>query len=238
VLTLTNTTCGLCNGIIIASASAGLAPYTYSWSPSVSTQSFVTGLCPDNYSVTIQDGNKCKSTFSSAIAGSAIFQTSLTASSTEVFQGEPVTLTGMSGVTYTWSPNLYLSCDVCPVTIATPMDDIAYCVEATSVDNCKDTACVDIIVKCGDIFVPNAFSPNNDGHNDELIVFGNCTKDLVFRIYDRWGEMVYESFDTSNKWDGKYKGYSVTAGVFVYQLSAKLKSGEVVNKKGNITVVK
>ncbi len=238
VLTLTNTTCGLCNGIITASASAGLAPYTYSWSPSVSTQSFVTGLCPDNYSVTIQDGNQCKSTFSSAIAGSAIFQASLTASSTEVFQGEPVTLTGMSGVTYTWSPNLYLSCDVCPVTIATPMDDIAYCVEATSVDNCKDTACIDIIVKCGDIFVPNAFSPNNDGHNDELIVFGNCIKDLVFRIYDRWGEMVYESFDTSNKWDGKYKGYSVTAGVFVYQLSAKLKSGEVVNKKGNITVVK
>ncbi len=238
VLTVTNTTCGLCNGSIEATASAGLAPYTYSWAPSTSTQSVITGLCEGTYNVMITDANNCKSTFNSAVAGSAIFQASLSASTTDVFAGEPITLTGIGGVTYTWSPSTSLSCVNCPVTIATPAEDITYCVEATSVDGCKDTACIEITIKCGDVFVPNAFSPNNDGHNDELMVYGNCIKDLVFRVYDRWGELVFESYDTSTKWDGKYKGFAVNAGVFIYQLSAKLRSGEVVSKKGNITVIK
>lgn len=238
VLSTTNTTCGLCNGIITTSASAGSAPYSYTWAPSVSTQSIISSLCAGNYSVTIEDANKCKSTFNTNIAGSSVFQASLSASSNETFQGEPVSLSGIGGVTYTWTPNSNLSCSVCPVTIATPMDDISYCVDVSSIDGCKDTACVDVFVKCGDVFVPNAFSPNNDGHNDELGVYGNCIKELIFRVYDRWGEIVFESDDVSKRWDGKYKGYAVTSGVFIYQLSAKLKSGTVINKRGNITLVK
>lgn len=238
ILSGTNTTCGACNGIINATPAMGVLPYTYSWSPSVSTQSVITDLCADNYSVTITDNNKCKSTFSFSVLPSLIFDVDLTASNTEIYAGEPVSLIGSAGASFTWSPINDLSCIDCISTIATPSNDITYCIDVTSVDGCVDYACVEIIIKCGEVFVPNAFSPNNDGHNDELTVYGNCIKDIVFRIFDRWGEMVYESFDPKEKWDGKYKGYEVTAGVFVYQFTAKLKSGEFITKNGNITVVK
>ena len=237
-ITGTNTVCGQCNGVTTASATGGTGAFSYNWSPSASTQSFVTGLCPDTYVVTITDANNCVSSYSFDVQPSPVFQASVTASNTEIYQGETISLAGLGGVTYTWTPNTALSCTNCAVTTANPMDDITYCVDVTSFDGCRDSACVEIIIKCGDVFVPNAFSPNNDGHNDELIVFGNCVKGLVFRIYDRWGELVFESFDMTNKWDGKFKGYEVTAGVFMYQLSATLKGGEVINKKGNITVVK
>ena len=118
------------------------------------------------------------------------------------------------------------------------MEDTRYCVDVKTNNGCRDTACIDIVILCGDIFVPSAYSPNNDGHNDDLAIFGNCITEIEFRIFDRWGEMVFETRDVNGKWDGKYTGYAVTAGVFVYQLKAKLKNGESVSKTGNITVVK
>ena len=237
-ITGTNTTCGLCNGIATASASGGTLPYTYAWSPSAGTQTIASDLCSNTYSVFIKDSNNCISICSVSIAPSVPFIASVMASNTEIFQGEAVSLIATEGVTYTWTPATSLSCINCANTIAKPTDDITYCVDVTSVDNCNGSACIEILIKCGDLFVPTAFSPNGDGHNDELAIYGNCINDVVFRIYDRWGEMVYESFDPTEKWDGNYKGNAVNAGVFVYQFSGKVKSGEYLTKKGNITVVK
>lgn len=238
LITFTNTTCGLCNGIADITVTGGTGAYSYNWLPSAQTQSTAINLCANSHTVIITDANNCISTYTADIMPSTIFQASLTASNTEIYAGEPVSLIGSAGASFTWSPINDLSCIDCISTVATPSNDITYCIDVTSVDGCVDSACVEIIIKCGEVFVPNAFSPNNDGHNDELTVYGNCIKDIVFRIFDRWGEMVYESFDPKEKWDGKYKGYEVTAGVFVYQFTAKLKSGEFITKKGNITVVK
>jgi gliding motility-associated-like protein len=121
---------------------------------------------------------------------------------------------------------------------ANPIVDMRYCVDIITTDGCQDSACVDIVILCGDVFIPNAFSPNNDGHNDDLGIYGNCINEAIFRVFDRWGELVFETRDIETRWDGKYKGYPVSAGVFVYQLMAKLKNGDKVTKTGNITVVR
>ena len=234
----TNTSCGNCNGNASIIATGGTGAYAYNWMPSALTQTNVTGLCPNNYSVSVTDANNCVSNYTLTVLPSPVFQATATASNLELYQGESITLAGHTGTSYTWTPVTALNCYTCATTIAKPMEDTRYCVDIKTSNGCRDTACVDIVILCGDIFVPSAYSPNGDGHNDELAIFGNCIVEIEFRIFDRWGEMVFETKDVHGKWDGKYKGYAVTAGVFVYQLKAKLKNGESVSKTGNITVVR
>jgi gliding motility-associated-like protein len=108
---------------------------------------------------------------------------------------------------------------------------------------CRDTACISIhikndAVKCVDLFVPNAFSPNNDGVNDLETVLGNCIAKMQFLIFDRWGEKVFESDNPKDSWDGTYNGEPMNTAVFVYYLRATLTTGEEITQKGNISLVR
>ena len=71
------------------------------------------------------------------------------------------------------------------------------------------------------IYVPNAFTPNNDGINDYFEVFGNkkAIQYIDIAIFDRWGEVVFRSNDLDFKWDGSYKGTMLEPGTFVYTMS-------------------
>ncbi|MCF8303466.1 MAG: gliding motility-associated C-terminal domain-containing protein [Bacteroidales bacterium] len=90
------------------------------------------------------------------------------------------------------------------------------------------------------LFMPNAFSPNNDGKNDifrPLFVFipeGN----YVFRIYNRWGELIFETRDKSRGWDGKHNGKPVEPGTYVYQVQYSGRQGNTHKKVGNVTLVR
>ena len=70
------------------------------------------------------------------------------------------------------------------------------------------------------IYIPNAFSPDGDGLNDEFKVIGNSDNISTFHmyIYDRWGTLVFESSDISAGWDGKYKGNPSPTGAYVYKV--------------------
>lgn len=85
--------------------------------------------------------------------------------------------------------------------------------------------------------VPTAFSPNNDGNNDILYVLGSIT-DMEFVVYNRWGQVVFKTNDRSTGWDGTFNGQQLNPGVFAYRLSGKLPNGDLVEKKGNITLVR
>jgi gliding motility-associated-like protein len=93
-------------------------------------------------------------------------------------------------------------------------------------NGCTKTSFIDIqnAESCGDanVFVPNAFSPNGDGHNDEFKVFSPLElNDFALRIFNRWGEMVFESFEPELGWGGFYKGKRVPSGVYVAMISYK-----------------
>ena len=81
------------------------------------------------------------------------------------------------------------------------------------------------------------FSPNGDGANDILKVYGNCITSIDLIIFDRWGEKVFESIDISTSWDGTYNGQKLDEAVFVYYINATV-NGEKVVKHGNISLVK
>ncbi len=88
------------------------------------------------------------------------------------------------------------------------------------------------------IYVPQIFSPNGDGLNDILYVYGNRVESMTFIVYNRWGEKVFESSDNSIGWDGQFRGSGAQAGVYVYYLEAKIDEGETVTQKGDITLVR
>jgi len=91
---------------------------------------------------------------------------------------------------------------------------------------------------CNSLFVPDAFSPNNDGQNDILYVRGDCINTMDFLIFDRWGNKVFESENQSIGWDGSYKGQAMNTGTYVWYLKVTLNDGTVVNKKGSVALVR
>jgi gliding motility-associated-like protein len=93
---------------------------------------------------------------------------------------------------------------------------------------------------CGDpdIFVPNSFTPNDDGVNDLLLVRGRNITELEFLVFNRWGEKVFETRDQSIGWSGEFKDDEVGPAVFVYHLTAVCADGQRYFTKGNVTVIR
>lgn len=88
------------------------------------------------------------------------------------------------------------------------------------------------------IFVPNTFTPNNDGKNDILYVYGNTIAKMRLRVYNQWGQFLYESLSIQNGWDGTHKGDMQPNGVYVYYLEAEFNDGAKATKKGTITLLR
>lgn len=157
--------------------------------------------------------------------------------------GSAATLQVTGGDNYLWTPAAYLSCVDCASPVASPPEDTRYCVSSV-LGTCMSKACMDVIVSCetnNDFSVPNAFTPNGDYNNDELCLEGwnECITDFNVMIFNRWGEKVFESNNSSFCWDGIYKGRLLDAAVFVYVIRAKKYNvAAAIIKKGNITLIR
>lgn len=87
------------------------------------------------------------------------------------------------------------------------------------------------------LYVPNSFTPNNDGLNDTFGAKGDGVKRYHMLILNQWGEIIFESNNINNKWDGTFKGKKVPPDVYIYQISAYGNTGGVKYLDGNITLV-
>jgi gliding motility-associated-like protein len=113
----------------------------------------------------------------------------------------------------------------------------------TDLLGCSNTDTVTIVVEeviCEEpeIFIPNAFTPNGDDNNDRVFVRGNTIREMTFRIYNRWGEKVFETNDPSIGWDGTYGGKAATPAVYVYYLEAICFDNQNFYKQGNISLIR
>ncbi len=161
------------------------------------------------------------------------------ASADTISMGGTVTLSAGGADSYVWNPSGNgPSLDFTP----TNSGVFNFCVIGTNMQGCSDTSCIDIFVNdrdCGNIFIPKAFSPNDDNANDKLCIYGNeCIKVMSFAIYDRWGEVVFTSTSPERCWDGTLNGKRLNSGVFAYYFNATLFDGTEVKLKGNISLVK
>ncbi len=111
------------------------------------------------------------------------------------------------------------------------------CLIATDGNGCTDTACHQEIVSTYPIG-PSGFSPNGDGQNDVFYAYGGPFKTVEFRIYNNWGELVFESSNQWAGWDGKYKGIDQAIGVYVYTIVGVTEDDTVYSKSGDVTLLR
>lgn len=107
--------------------------------------------------------------------------------------------------------------------------------------NCADTVAAQTInvLANPEIYVPNTFTPNGDGANDVFLVRGPNFAIFYFAVYNRWGQLLFETTDPSEGWDGTFKGKSSDPGVFGYYIRAKCsENSEEIFKKGNVTLIR
>jgi gliding motility-associated-like protein len=150
--------------------------------------------------------------------------------------------TGSAQTVFNWTPGSSLSCITCANTLAQPAETTTYTVVGTDTNGCSasDTVSV-IVIEDYTIFTPNAFTPNGDGNNDYFQIFGNLAgiNYIDIKIFDRWGEKVFESEEPTFKWDGTYKGVLQAPQVFAYEMKIVFNDGHSdLLKKGSITLIR
>ena len=149
---------------------------------------------------------------------------------------------GCVGCQYMWSPFNSLNSLIDSVVTAMPVDTTIYKVTASKL-GCSTSASIRINVdnvQCEEpnIFVPNAFTPNNDGNNDVLHVRGRWITSLRFIVYNRYGQEVFSSSNQADGWNGIFKGKELGPDVFGYYLTVRCVDGGNFAKRGNVTLIK
>ena len=141
---------------------------------------------------------------------------------------------------YNWVTSEGLSCIDCPYPKATPYSHVTeYVLTITYNNNCvaTDSGRV-IVINKGKFFVPNSFSPNGDGNNDVFTVYGEDIKTIVLRVFNRWGEVVFETNSQYAGWDGTYKGNLQAPAVFTYSAEITFLDDTRATKHGSITLIR
>ena len=153
--------------------------------------------------------------------------------------GESIQLTASGGTVYHWTPDYFLSDTLIFNPLASPHQTTVYTVMVTDAYGCTgtDTAKVYVIK---DLIIPNAFSPDNDGHNDFFHLLNpHDVESIEIEIYNRWGELIYKSTDKYFMWNGKYQSVPQEIGVYVYQATYTMEfASEAKTMKGNITLLR
>jgi hypothetical protein len=163
-------------GSIDVTVAGGTTPFNFSWNTGSTTED-LNNIQPGNYSLSVTDVNGCTISETFNVINTNSFNVNATGSAT-ITMGETATLnavaTGSNQTTYNWTPAINHTCSNCPSTTVQPGSTTLYTVIATDTNGCiaQDTVTVKVIADYN-IFTPNAFTPNGDGNNDYLQIFGN-----------------------------------------------------------------
>ncbi len=160
---------------------------------------------------------------------------------TTITGGQTVLLHVTGGNTYIWTGGngSDLSCTTCPNPIAMPLVTTTYTVTGTDTNGCASTDYFTITVLPGEdeLYIPNTITPNGNDKNDVFYAYGINIKELDMQVYNRWGELIFESTDKTKGWDGMLNGDYVPLGVYVYIIRCTFNDGKGVRRIGNLNVV-
>ena len=239
-----NMPCDQVKGVIDLSVTGGTPGYTYSWSNGETNQDIIK-LEEGTYSVTVRDANGCTVDSIFTVVNTKSFW--VEASDAVTIQlGDGATIsaqaTGSNQVQYNWTPTAGLNNPNNQSSDAAPEKTVTYTVTAIDTNGCIATDTVTVfVIPNHDLYIPNAFSPNADGSNDFYEFFGNkkAIRYVDMKIFNRWGELVFQSNDINFMWDGYYRGELQNPGVFVYVMDIAFQDGyQVFDQKGSITLIR
>lgn len=244
----------ICNGDstgqITVLGSGGVPPYMYSADGEVFQSEPILGnLTAGDYTLTIMDAQGCMAITTASITEPPAllvdagpdqfvelgFSTSIRAVANEF------------PVTYRWTPDLFLECDSCAQTqVIAPTGTTTYTMTVTNEDGCTAVDSLTIfVIRNRPVYIPNVFSPNDDGFNDNFTVFSGpaVAEILNIKIFDRWGELIFENENVptnseSEGWDGTFKGEPMGSGVYVYLIDVAFIDGQVIQYEGDVTLLR
>jgi gliding motility-associated-like protein len=152
---------------------------------------------------------------------------------------QPYQLHGSGGLNYSWTPSMLLNNPNIANPTTTLTDETTFILTVKDEIGCSDTDTVTIKVFQGPTFyIPNAFTPNGDGLNDDFKpTYVGIQKLDYFRIFNRYGLLVFETYDMGKAWDGRYKGVNQPMGNYVYIVKGVDKNGKEKMLKGNVLLI-
>ncbi len=241
---------------IIASGDTGICPYdtvmlrtsgaiAYRWSPpynisdiSSSTPS-VWPATTTIYNVSARSNKGCEDSVKIEVAVFPAATIQLPDTVT-VFPGETVMLQPRGNcLYYFWFPSLGLSADNIANPLAGPPVNTRYQVLARTEQGCTVTDTVDVLANTDVLLtVPNAFSPGSSPNGELRIIRRGAASLKYFRVFDRWGKLVFETRDIDQGWNGLFNSLQQPMGVYVYSIEAVTKTGVVFKKNGNVTLLR
>ncbi|MBS1613335.1 MAG: gliding motility-associated C-terminal domain-containing protein, partial [Bacteroidetes bacterium] len=194
------------------------------------------------YSLTVTNADGCSATQTDIAVRINCIQPTATASPDSVLAGQTSQLTVLTAYndvtfTYAWTPGSTLDDSTIANPTASPLEETVYTVYVTDPNSrCMDSTTVSVFIQFGEKFkVPNAFSPNGDGKNDNFypVLLGAYQSVTEFRIYNRWGALVHNNTDP---WDGNFNGAMQPAGTFVYYLTVRVPDDANIGQTKDVKV--
>lgn len=239
----------ICIGDTVRLNSGGIIGYVYEWTPAA-TLSDTTAVDPlafpnqtTDYLVTISNAF-C--TYEGMVTV-FVFDTAnllLSATPPTIYLGGSSQLKAVySGANdILWTPSSTLSNQNIPNPVATPTSTTTYIAQLL-LDGCvveRDITVTVIYPTCEEpfVFFPTGFSPNGDGENDVLQLESQVVEEVYWAVYNRWGELMFETNDPDGAWDGTYKGEPQPVETYGYYLKVRCLGGIESEKKGNVTLLR
>jgi len=245
-------TAALCGGpfgnaeLHTASTSPGLV---FSMDNDTISSLLIDELVPGNYTVLAINSAGCEEQLGFVIT--AVGNITVSVGDTVIVENgtgllQAITFPIDSLASYLWSPSDGLETPDLASTNCTVSETTTYVITVTSYAGCTAVDSVVVVPHfpltpivpdpCGEAFLPDHFSPNEDGLNDMLCVLGGCYTSLAFNIYDRWGQRVFISSALDACWDGLLNGAQLPAGIYAFTFAAERNTGVTVERQGTITM--
>lgn len=224
---------------------------SFRWSPNATLSNPVTlnplarPTATTSYVLTATDTRGCpKPSFDTVLVTVMPNMNTFAGRDTSVIVGQPLQLLASGGDAFTWSPSAGLSATNIhnPVALySQPIENIRYKILASNEAGCADSAFLNVKVFAGGptIYIPTAFTPNDDGKNDVLKPIAAGIKQIeFFSIYNRWGQMLYRSSENNRGWDGTFGGVKQAPGVFVWMVKAVDFNNKPYFQKGTVALIR
>lgn len=224
----------VCGGsALLLLANASIAGGTYVWQPGGETTPSISQSpsTATNYTVSYTV-NGCSA---SALASIGIYpnpDAAVNPSAGSIAPGDEVAIVASGGTSYLWNTGASTA-----QILMKPLETTTYCATVTNANGCKREACVEVQVRAeSTLYIPNVFTPNGDGINDEFHIASYNLSEFDIKIFNRWGQLLFQTNDPLKGWDGSFRGQTV-AGVYVFTLKAKGNDGSEYRKSGHITLI-
>ena len=158
---------------------------------------------------------------------------------TIIEKGNVVQLNVTGGTSYSWTPSFNLDCSNCQNPLASPDQSTEYIVFGET-NGCysSDTIFITVNIELMNLYIPNAFVPGSSGDNAIFYFYGSGISEFEVQIFDRWGELLYESNDMGQGWNGVYQGRIVPVGVYTYKVRVVSLENVYRRKIGRINVIR